>query len=200
MKIIRLTKTNRSAVLRTATAILKRGGVVVYPTETSYALGVDATKKSAVAKIFAIKGRDQSKLLSVLMTNTVMAQEYAYLSPFARQLWKKFLPGPLTIVVHGRRQRTIGIRVSSHPFAHALVRRFKRPITATSANRSHRPPLRDPRTILHTFFFSRVKPDYIIDAGVLPKRSPSTVVDCTGDNVRILRKGSVSARMIARVL
>lgn len=198
MRLLRLTSRNTRHVLRATMQVLRRGGVIIYPTETTYGIGVDATKRRAIQKIFAIKGRPLTKLLSVLMADRTMARTYATLSPLAQKLWKNFLPGALTLVVAGKGGRTVGVRVSSHPFAHALVRAFGRPITSTSMNRSGKRPMRDPKEIIRTFFLQKNAPDLLIDAGVLPKRKSSTVVDCTGDSVRLLRKGAIAFHKIQR--
>ena len=192
MERISLIKKTRSVAVMHAIRVLARGGVVVFPTETSYGLGADAMNPKAIARIVAVKGRDAQKALSVLMASQTMARRYAILTPGARRLWTHFLPGPLTLVLPSRDHATTwGVRVSSHPFAHALVRGYGKPITATSANVSGNPPLYDPDAILRAFARRRVKPDLLIDAGVLPERPSSTVVDCTGDALRILREGAI---------
>jgi L-threonylcarbamoyladenylate synthase len=192
---------NAGACLRAACAVLARGGIVVYPTETAYGIGADATNPTAVARVFAIKGRDDGKPLSVLMASQGMAREYAILTPVARRLWRRFLPGPLTLVIPARSVGgTWGIRVSSHPFAAALVRAYGRPITATSANRSGMPPLYDSGAIIRAFGRRRIQPDLLIDAGVLPHRTPSTVVSCTPTDIAVLRIGAIPKSDIFRAL
>ncbi len=200
MKHIILSKKNWKKVLDESVRVLQKGGVIVYPTETSYGIGADATNKKAMQKVFRIKGRETGKPLSVLMASQRMTKEYAHLSSDALRLWKKFFPGALTIIVRGKGEAPVGVRVSSHPFARALVRSFGRPVTATSANRSGTPSLLDPNAIVRTFFFQQVKPDLVINAGVLPKHPASTVVDCTGKSVRILRKGPITETHIKKVL
>lgn len=200
MHVLPLEK-NRTACLRAACAVLAKGGVVVYPTETAYGIGADATNATAVARVFAIKGRDDGKPLSVLMASQKMAGAYAILTPAARRLWKRFLPGPLTLIVPSRSEATTwGIRVSSHPFAMALVRAYKKPITATSANRSGTPPLYDSTAIIRAFGRRRTRPDLCIDAGVLPHRPASTVVSCVNDDIAILRMSAITENDIRRVL
>ncbi len=198
MRILPLEK-NQVDCLRAACAVLANGGVVVYPTETAYGIGVDATNPTAVARVFAIKGRDDGKPLSVLMESQKMAREYAILTPAARRLWTRFLPGPLTMVVPARPnlKKTWGIRVSAHPFAMALVRAYGKPITATSANRSGTPPLYDADEIIRIFGRRRARPDLLIHAGTLPVRTPSTVVRCTDDTIEILRKGAILSQHIS---
>ncbi|MDO8582179.1 MAG: L-threonylcarbamoyladenylate synthase [bacterium] len=209
MKHIVLSEKNWKEVLKESVRLLRRGGVVVYPTETSYGIGVDSTKSGAVAKIFRIKGREEGKPLSVLMASKVMAKQYAFFSQDAERLWNAFLPGALTLRVSpkigakfpcARADGTVGIRVSSHPFARALVRMYGKPITATSANLANEPSLYDPKKIIAVFEKRHARPDLLIDAGLLPKRSASTVVDCIGKSVRLLRKGPITATQIKKAL
>lgn len=200
MRCITLNAKNISQVIAEALIVLRRGGVVAYPTETSYGLGVDATNQNAIEKVFAIKGRDRTKMLSVLVAHRTMAGKYAKFSQDALRLWDAFLPGPLTLVIPGRWGGTLGVRLSSHPLALRLVRALREPLTATSANRSGHPALRDPEAVIEEFSRFQLQPDLVIDAGILPKRRPSTVVDCTGNSVRLLRKGSISFAAITKVL
>ncbi len=200
MKIIALTQKNWRAAVKEAVAVLLSGGVVAYPTETSYGLAADATNQDAVRRVFTIKGRERTKLLSVLVANKTMVRQYAKWTDSARRLWDAFLPGPLTMVIPGRWGGTIGIRYSTHPFADALVTALGRPVTATSANLSGTPSLLDPKKIRSTFFGRRLQPTLLIDAGVLPLRPPSTVVDCTGETVQLLRKGPIPFSRIKKIL
>ncbi len=200
MKHITVSKKNWNDVLRESVRVLRRGGVVVYPTETSYALGADATKKRSVRKVFHIKGRERTKLLSVLVANKIMIRRYAKFTATAKRLWDAFLPGPLTIIIPGRRGGTMGIRLSTHPFAALLVKSLGHPITATSANISGASPIHNANDILSIFSGRLHKPNFVIDAGILPKHSASTVVDCTGQSVQLLRKGPITATQIKKAL
>ena len=183
------------ATVQEAVRVLRKGGVIAYPTETSYGLGADATNMRACARMFRIKGRAEEKRVSCLVSGQRMTRGYAIVTPVARALWR-LLPGPLTLVLPDRRGGTMGVRVSSHPFAHALARAYGRPITATSANLAGQPALYDADAVLRVFVRRTQRPDLLIHAGRLPRRKVSTVVDCTGESVRILRKGAVSAKTI----
>ncbi|MBI4281387.1 threonylcarbamoyl-AMP synthase [Candidatus Uhrbacteria bacterium] len=200
MKTIILTKKNWRAAIQEAVVALLRGRVVAYPTETSYGLGADATNKQAVRKVFWIKDREKARLLSVLVANKTMVRRYAKFTESAERLWDAFLPGPLTIVIPGRWGGTIGIRLSAHPFASALAKAIGRPMTATSANISGDPSISDAGEILSIFSGRLHKPDLLIDAGVLPSRRPSTVVDCTGERAQLLRKGPIPFLRIKEIL
>ena len=185
-----------------AADVLRRGGVVVYPTETLYGLGVDATNPQALARLVALKGREAGKPISVLVADQTMLSELAdEVSPLARRLVRRFWPGPLTLVLPARAgvselltggTGTIGVRVSSHPVATALVAAVGRPVTSPSANPAGCAP---PVTVddARTYFGTTV--DAYLDGGRLPGEPASTVVDVR-DGLRVVREGAVSAAVL----
>ncbi len=182
-----------------AVKVLKSGGLVIYPTETCYGAGVDATNQKAVDKLLAYKARREGRPLSVTVTNQSMASKYVKLNTSAINLYKKFLPGPLTVVSAGRHKLargvesetgTLGIRIPHHPAALELVRRLGRPITATSANVSYKPrPYSIKQLLAQTSKKQQQLINFIIDIGALPKRPVSTIVDTTLDDPLIIRQG-----------
>src|SRR3989344_1224933 len=184
-----------------AVAVLKRGGLVIYPTETCYGAGVDANNQKAVDKLLAYKTRREGKPLSIAVTDQTMAGNFVKLNATAKNLYRQFLPGPLTVVSAGKHRiaagvesetGTLGIRIPDHPVPLELVRQLGRPITATSANVSYKPK---PYSISQLFKQTRKKQqsliDFVIDTGTLPKRPASTVVDTTLDDPLILRQGQL---------
>ena len=189
-------------------AVLKRGGLVVYPTETAYALGCDAANDGAVKKIFAVKKRDPSKPLPLIATSKTQVSKFCRSSMFARVLADRFWPGPLTLVMPMKKKGVIApgaadrageaaLRVSPHPVARALAKALGRPIVSTSANRSGggtRYRIAGALADLGTL------PDLVLDAGPLPPRPPSTIVRCRAGRCDILRSGPISAEMIRRAL
>lgn len=184
----------KNCTVSSAVDIIRRGGVVVFPTETSYGLAADATNARAVRRIFAIKGRTKEKSLPLIATDLRMVGKYAALSPILKRLVKKYWPGPLTVVASCRgrlapgvvREKTVAIRVSSHPIARALARRLGRPIVSTSANLSGRPAC---------FSVTAVRKqlgdqlDGYLDVGSLPRRCPSTIVAEKNGGIIVLRGG-----------
>ena len=184
-----------------AIAALKAGGLVIYPTETCYGAGVDATNQKAVNKLLAYKTRREGKPLSIAVLNQKMAGKYVNLNATAKNLYKQFLPGPLTVVSAGRGQvangvesetKTLGVRIPDHPVAKALVQALGKPITATSANVSYKPKPYSIRQLLkQTSKKQQSLIDCIIDVGKLPKRPASTVVDTTLDDPLVLRQGKL---------
>lgn len=199
MRIINKTK------LEIAIKALKQGGVIAFPTETSYGLACDMTNKDAVLKVYAIKNRPADKPLSALVSSIEMAEEYVELSEQARKLAKEYWPGALTIIFratnHESRitkklfllpnQNTIAMRVSSHPVAQELVKNLGKPISATSANIAGETNIYDPKELIQQFENNKNKPDLVIDAGVLEQIPPSTIVKVVGEEVEVLRQGSL---------
>jgi L-threonylcarbamoyladenylate synthase len=174
------------------------GKVIVYPTETVYGLGCDATNKKAVKKIYAIKGKSEQKQLLVLVANLAMAKKYALFDKTALAFAKKYWPGALTLVLRtspeGKKlfgTPTLGVRISSNPIAQALVKSLGKPLVSTSANLTGQPASRSGQEAMEAFAECDSEPDLILDAGKLKKSKGSTIVDCTGADLKIIRKGDL---------
>ena len=193
-----------------AVAVLKRGGLVIYPTETCYGAGVDAVNQKAVDKLLSYKTRREGKPLSVAVTDEKMAGNFVKLNATAKNLYRQFLPGPLTVVSAGRNRvaqgvesetGTLGIRIPDHKVAIELVKSLGRPITATSANVSYKPkPYSIPQLLKQTSKKQQSLIDFVIDVGKLPRRPASTVVDTTLDDPLILRQGKILPGKNAKTL
>lgn len=187
--------------LETAVAVLRRGGVLVYPTETAYALGCDAKNAAAIKKIFAIKKRDARKPLPLIAASPTMARQYAVLDRYASMLADAFWPGPLTLVaplVPGTKGTgEVAVRVSSAPWARALSAGLGRPVVSTSANLSGAKTRYNVSSVLYDL---GALPDMILDTGVLKLTPPSTIVRAQGGVVAILREGPISEDDLHRAL
>jgi L-threonylcarbamoyladenylate synthase len=178
---------------------MRRGGLVAFPTETFYGLGAAAFDVGAVRSVFAVKGRPQSMPLLLLVDSMSMAETVAAGFPeTARELARRYWPGPLTLVVVAAPglpedvtagTGTVGVRVSSHPVARGLVAALQAPVTAPSANPTGQPPARTPDAVL-AYFDGRIA--MVLDGGATPGGSPSTVVDVTVSPPRVLRAGPIS--------
>jgi len=196
-------KAGPAGVRRVAQAIL-RGGVAAFPTETFYGLGADAGNDEALQKIFQIKGREDNKPLLVLIAEREWLPGLVRsIPPVAARLMEKFWPGPLTLVFEASPELsilltagtgTVGVRISPHPVAQALVRAVGRAITATSANLSGQPSASVAAEVLRTIG-NRV--DAILDGGQTAGGLGSTVVDVSGASCRILRQGAVTRAELA---
>lgn len=193
---------NNASAVDGAARALAAGGIVVYPTETLYGLGADARNEAALQRLVELKGRAAGKPIAVLVSGKEMLEGVVDdMSQAAIDLMRRFWPGPLTIVLRARPSVSrvltgggdgIGVRVSSHPIATALVRALGGPLTAPSANPAGlRPPTRLDEA--RAYFGDRV--DYYLDGGVLPGEPASTVVDAR-DGLRVIRDGAVPARLV----
>lgn len=201
MQRLLLSPTNQAEIISQAAEVLSAGGLVVYPTETVYGVGVDATSEEAVSKLLAYKDRPAGKAISVLVADQEGAEELVELNGQAKALYSSFLPGPVTVVSKSRNQvdprlesefGTLGIRISSHPLAQLLAKEFSRPISATSANSSGKArPYSIDQLLAGLSEHQQSLIDLIIDAGELPHTEPSTVIDTTQQTQEIIRAGSL---------
>lgn len=203
METIQLADGIHKAVERAA-GVLRSGGVILYPTDTLYGLGSNAFSDEAVAKVYAIKSRDERKPIHCVVADLAMAEQYAEVNDTARKLAEKFLPGPLTLVLKKKQDvgsgiakniEAIGIRIPNNEFCLSLAKKFG-PYTTTSANVAGAKDQRSVHTILSQLGERAQMIDLVIDAGELPERKPSTVVDVSSGEVRILREGAISKKEI----
>ncbi|HKY74140.1 MAG TPA: L-threonylcarbamoyladenylate synthase, partial [Patescibacteria group bacterium] len=202
MQILDLQRTSESDAVCTAVAVLQSGGLVVYPTETTYGIGADVTNQSAIDALLAYKTKRDGKPLSVMVQDQRMAERYVVLNESAKKVYRQFLPGPVTVVSTAKEllakgvvsaMNTVGIRISSYPLVTAIVAAFGKPITATGANASYKKRPYSVQDILdHLTEKQKGMIDLIIDAGELPHNEPSTVIDTTLDNIEVLRQGTIS--------
>jgi L-threonylcarbamoyladenylate synthase len=196
-----------STALRDALTALAAGETIVYPTETFYALGVDALSLYALERLFAIKGREPGKPVALIAADSAMAFAVAREIPAqARVLAEAFWPGPLTLILPARdgipaaligADGGVGVRVSSHPIARALAAGLQRPLTATSANLAGEPPAVEPESARRAFG-DKVK--VFVEGERLAGGAPSTMVSVNRTGIRVLRPGAVSERQLAAAL
>lgn len=190
-------------VLRLASEILHRGGLVAFPTETVYGLGANAYDAQAVENIFAAKERPLSDPLIVHIADIDQLDEVAMDVPLlARRLGEAFWPGPLTLVLQRGKHipanvsaglGTVAVRVPAHPIPLALIRASKVPIAAPSANRFSRP---SPTTAQHVLEDLDGRVDLILDGGACPIGVESTVLDLLSDPPVILRPGGLPLEIL----
>ena len=181
-----------------AVAILRSGGLVAFPTESFYGLGVDAGNPRALARVFGVKGRPEQKPLLVLVDSVAMAETLAAeITTGARDLMARHWPGALTLVLAAGAHvppaltagtGTVGVRMSGHPVALGLVRAAGFPVTAPSANPSGEAP---PTTALAVSRYFGGALDLILDGGPTAGGAGSTIADCTAWPPRVLRQGPV---------
>jgi L-threonylcarbamoyladenylate synthase len=191
-----------------AASLLRRGGLVAFPTETVYGLGADATNAAAIRRVFAVKGRPPTNPLIVHVADESVARRYARTWPTAAtKLVAEFWPGPLTIVLPKHPSivpevtaglDTVGLRSPDHPVALKLLRTFDGPVAGPSANRSSHV---SPTTAQHVRDeFPDGAIDFILDGGPCDVGIESTVLDLSMDVPRILRPGAVTREQIESVV
>lgn len=194
-----------------AVNILRKGGIVVYPTDTAYGLAVDATNAKAVKQLFTLKGRQFKNPIHVIPPSKAWVEKLVKLNVPAKKLIKNLLPGPLTLVLPlkisgvswkllSAGTKTLGIRRPDNKTALDLATLLKKPITTTSANVSGQPNCYSVAEVEKQFAKMKTKPDYYLDGGKLKKTKPSTVVVVAETYVKILRDGPIDEDEIKRAV
>ena len=197
---------DRDAISRAA-ALIRTGGLVVFPTRSFYGLGAQALNDEAVGRVFQVKERDPKKPLLIFIASRMDLNPLVQsISETAMRLMQAFWPGSLTLVFEAADglplnltgyTRKIGIRLAGHPVARSLTKAVGGPITGTSANLSGRAPC-SAVAGLEPRFLDQV--DLILDAGPLGGGEASTVVDVTLDIAKVLREGAIDTSQIRTVL
>lgn len=181
-----------------AASVLRAGGIAAIPTDTLYGLAADPFNRSAVARLFTIKDRAKEKALPLVAASRAQVEtSLGALSPLASRLADAFWPGPLTLVVPAPPTLapevtggtdTVAVRVPDHAATRALCDACGWPLTSTSANRSGEPPTADPTVVEHAL---GALIDLLVDAGQTPGGPPSTIVDVTDSEPRLVRAGAI---------
>lgn len=183
--------------LEAAAAIVQAGGVVAFPTESSYGLAGNATRPEVADKINELKNRPEDKLgLPIVVSDRWMAEEFLDLTPAAKHLMNAFMPGPLSLIVEPKPDKLapnlakdgVAFRISGLECARVLSQLVEVPIIATSANLSGTPPLYKFDEVRKTF---EGKVEAILNAGNLPPALPSTIVDARQLPPTLVRPGPV---------
>lgn len=188
-----------------AASLIRAGGIVAYPTETYYGLGVDPFNTPALTRLFQVKNRPVVKPVLVLVADRMQIALLAREIPATAQLlMDRFWPGPLTLVLPARPELsplltggtgTVGVRLSPHPLATAILHAFGAPLTATSANRSGRNPAVTAGEVRAAF---GREVDLILDGGRTPGKRGSTLIGISGSQVTCIREGCISFADVLR--
>lgn len=193
MKILKTdNNTLNRKVINEAINVLAHGGIVLYPTDTVYGLGVNIFDETAIKKLYKIKKRDFFKPFSILVSDVEAISHVAKISLNDMKFIEEYLPGPYTfilekthivpyIVTSGLKQ--VGVRVPDNKIARTLAELF--PITTTSANMSHKEVLSTPEEIINQL---GRKVDLVIDVGKLESNTPSTLIDLTKAKPQVLKR------------
>ncbi len=174
--------------------ILKKGGVIAYPTDTYYGIGCDIMNKKAIVKIYQLKQRNKIKPFSFICSGLKNISHYAKVSNYAYKTMKRLLPGPYTFILEGSKlvpkimltkRKTAGIRVPDNTICLALIEALGNPIISTSATKPDNTIIYDP-SLIHDFFHPKI--DVVIDGGPVPGL-PSSVISLINDIPEVIRKG-----------
>lgn len=208
MKVLNVDRDGfRNCVQQAATA-LRDCKVIIYPTDTLYGIGADATSNAAFLKVCEIKERDERRPIHAIFADLDMVREYAEISDLGERLAKKFFPGPLTLVFAkkphftsgiGKGFDSIGIRIPKSEFCLALAKEFGKPYTTTSSNKSGEEPQHYFKEMVKQLGDAVEKIELAVD-GVTPPGTRSTVVDVRGTEPFILREGEVTESEIRSAL
>jgi L-threonylcarbamoyladenylate synthase len=178
-------------LLAEAAAIIRRGGLVAFPTETVYGLAADATNPKAIERLNQVKGRPPEKAYSLHLYAVEQVRAFVTdIPPLAAKLMERFWPGPLTIVIPATDGKTVGFRLPDHPVAAAFLKACGVPVVAPSANRSGSPPPTDANEVLAALNGSF---DWLLDAGPTPMGRESTVVEVINGRLEVRREGAIHA-------
>jgi len=178
-----------------AVEVLKKGGLIIYPTDTVYGIGCDIFNKNAVEKVLQIKNDSDSKLLSFVCSNLKNIAQYAKVSDYAYRTMKHLLPGPYTFILPASKQvpkllqskrKTVGIRIPKHPVALKKVEEFGAPIISTSTTSRRGNVLIDPFEIKNVF---NSQVDLMLASGNLNGR-PSSVINLSEETPEVIREGA----------
>ena len=205
-----LNKDKIDDALSKAVDILKKGGIIAYPTETFYALGVKGDLPHSLKRLYELKKRPREKAMPVIIGRRTAVSEIVspewleHIPPFAQALMDRFWPGPLTLLFPARKGLSeyltadtgmIAVRMPGESFALSLAQHAGFPITATSANLSGTPPADSAEMVIH--YFGRGV-DLVIDGGQTPGGLPSTIADVSGGRVVMVREGAITRDEIER--
>lgn len=187
-------------LIKKAVEVMKRGGIIAYPTDTYYGIGCDIMNKKAIEKIYLLKQRDKTKPFSFICSDLKNISHYAKVSNYAYKTMKRLLPGPYTFILEGSKlvpkimltkRKTAGIRVPDNSICLSLVTELGNPIITTSALMPDGTIFYNP-SLINDFFQSRI--DMVIDGGPVPG-DPSSVISLIDDMPEVIRKGRGDVRI-----
>jgi L-threonylcarbamoyladenylate synthase len=190
----RLLRADAPGAVEEAAATLARGELVAFPTDTVYGL---AAGHGHIEKLFVAKGRSKEKRIPVLLADAANLEASAMVTPIARALADRFWPGPLTIVLVAPRRGTLAFRVPANDLARRLIAASGGGLPVTSANLSGQPDATTAEEVVSQLG-GRIA--LVLDGGPARGGVASTVVDCTGPGIKILREGAISEAEIDRVI
>jgi L-threonylcarbamoyladenylate synthase len=210
MQIKKVNQENCQELVELAGEILRKNGLVIFPSDTVYGLAVNAESATAVSKLFQFKERPHNQSVSIAVKTLEEAKKYVSINPSQKPLLQTLLPGPYTIVLPSTHKAvrqleaedgSLGIRIPAYWFTKKLSNYLPFPYTATSANLHGRGPHHSIKALLNTLSTKKQGGiDLILDFGVLPANLPSTVINLTEQTPQILRQGNYHFKLTKKTL
>lgn len=220
MKIFKVNPENlreSKEAVEEAARIIRLGGTIIFPTDTVYGLGCDATSESAVKKVFKIKNRSRDKPVPVIITDLEMAKKLACFDAKIEEMLLSVWPGSITILLEKKQyffsnpemkladmvvggKKTIALRIPDYKITHFLAIRCGVPLVATSANISGSPASTKINEVLEQFEKNNIKPDLVLDAGDLKFSQASTILDLSKGKPMITRVGAVNKKKLFEII
>jgi L-threonylcarbamoyladenylate synthase len=196
---------NPSAIKKAA-QIIAQGGVLLHPTDTCYGLACNALDQKAWHKLCAIKKMSTNKPVNILVNDFSLAAEIGIFNQKAQEISQKYWPAPLTIIIPKNKNfpnflnpetNTVGIRQPNHIFCLEIIKESQTPICSTSANISGENPSYNVEEFLNQLKANNqnLLPDLIIDAGEIPKNSPSTIIEIQNTQIKTIRAGDLEINL-----
>jgi len=200
LTIIKTKSKNLKELVKIANQAIKKGKIIILPTDTVYGLICDTTNRTAIERLFKIKKRKSSKAIPIFIKNIKTAKDLAWVDKKQEGFLKKVWPGKVTAVLKAKNKKRfpkgiiskdekIGLRISNYKFLNQILTKANLPLTATSANISGKPASTKIKDVISQFENQKFKPDLIFNGGDLKKSKPSKVIDLTGEKLKILRNG-----------
>lgn len=201
--MLNIMKEGISESVRRACAVLKGGGIIVYPTDTLYGIGVDPEIPEAVERLYAVKERSGEKAVSLMFSGKEMLYLlFKEISILEKKIIDNLFPGTVTIILNSAvdsqyQGETVGVRIPKNDFCRELIERYGKPITTTSVNKSGMPPAISASEAKNQF---ADEIDLILDGGVSPQREGSTVIQIVDEKIKILRQGVLTEENIKELI
>lgn len=200
-KIVSLSEAETEEGKKYIASVLRKGGLIIMPSDTVYGCVVDATSEESLKKLISFKARPTGKAISVFVASIEDAQNYVSMNERQKETLAALLPGPYTLILPSlhvlplsleAEDGTLGIRIPKYGWTQEYVTYYGKPLTATSANLAGKSPHYSVEALLHSLSERKKEMiDLIIDAGHLPHNKPSTVIDISGGSMKIIRQGDI---------
>jgi L-threonylcarbamoyladenylate synthase len=212
MRILKINPENlresREAI-EEAVRVVSKGGVIIYPTDTVYGIGCDATNKDAVRRVFRIKKRPEDKAVPILISDLEMAKKAAYFDDKVEKMLLSVWPGPVTVLLSKKyslpgivtgSKPTVALRIPDYKVTHYMLVLCGVPLVATSANISGQPSSNRIEEVIEQFKKTDLRPDLVLDAGDLKFSEPSTILDLSTGKPIITRVGLVNKKKLFEII